>query len=363
MSEACPFTGLRPFTGDSKEDAFAVVRKLYHGHECAMLEKYLRNPLREYECSVGDIAYYAGKPVGFQAAILRRLYFRQRPILGVVGGMLAMESGESGGGPVLLMNLLKATMGLRGGRLIYFANTANVASMKMNRLLGVKGRGPASCEQNRFAVIHPLVFAWYLFRRKVLKRKVADSYPCQLEFADFAMERGAFRIKRLCDLDAKKFDSFWKRYLRQNEGLVVSRTPQELEWIFGERLSSGKLVLLTAEAAGEMAGYILLEPSGAGVGISRWRILDLIAVRNASDVLAALIEGAKFFLKRHTPAMVLESFGFGATGLSVLDRKLPHVRKLTNNYFLYKAFDPEIEQAINSNNSWFFGPYDGDMCM
>lgn len=321
-------TGLKPFLESSLDDASGVVCDMFSASSGKTLVKYLQNPDRAPGASVGDVAYEKGKVVGFQAAIPRRMYLKGRPFLGIVGGMLAMREGAS---PVLLMKLMKTSIASRDGSRLFVGNTANVKSMKMNRLLGVRGKGPATCERIRFT---PIWFPPGL--RRLLPR------PCSRRMETFSSPEVA---------------SFWQRYLETQAGLVTSRTVEELDWVFGARMKTGEVVALGDYDDGRLNGYIALRSTHGG---RRWLIVDWIALKDDPAILDRLLKSAVRWLRRETTAWVLESIGFPESAERILKRHLPLARRTPNNSFVWKFL--EGEQVV-PEGSWFFGPYDGDRCL
>lgn len=320
-------TGLQIYTDERKQDAFVVVRKRFSDAACRIVEKYLHNPMLS-DGGAGDVAYENDRPVGFQAAIRRRLYLDRQPLWGMIGGMLCMLEGAS---PVLLMNLLKASIASRDGSTLFYANTSNQMSMKMNRMLGVKGKGPSTCERTRFAVTF---VPWGL------------RWMCPRPHA-----------RRIDEIDDATFGRFWVSYLSSSHGLVSSRSPEELRWVFGDRLRSGEVVLLGEFRQGALVGYIVLKVNANG---RRWSIIDWIALDNDTSVLNSLLMSAVRFVRKETHAFCLESIGFPEWCENILRRHLCFSRKAKNNTFIWKFLDGRREIAVES---WFFGPYDGDRCM
>lgn len=322
---------IKSFDETTCADAKALTNALFDPKPGNVLDKILSNPLRRELSaeSAGEIVYQDGRPVAFQAAIIRRLFVGQRSILGIVGSTLCSMSSTS---PVLLMQLMKKTVKSRYGSELFFANTANVASMKMNRMLGVKGTGPFTCEQIRFGVI------WV---PKLLKRAVPS-----------------VGLSRLTTIDAKVFDAFWDKYRATNIGLVSSRSAEELQWAFGAGIANGKAVMLGHfDNSGALDGYIVLVSTHAG---RRWMVMDWIALDNNVRTLALLIKGAVKYLRKYANGIFMEAIGFPDYADNILKTVLPFKRKTKNNSFLWK-FDGKTD-AIPSE-SWFFGPYDGDrMC-
>ena len=303
---------------------------MFSPKECSLLDKMLGNPLRKEigEASAGEVVYQDNRPVAFQGAILRRLYLGQEPMVGIVGSTLAAKRDTS---PVMLMRLMRATIAPRAVSRIFFANTANATSQKMNRLLGVKGIGPATCERIRVAFTY--VPQWL-------------SWLCPRPHA-----------RRLMSIDGKVFDDFWSRYLASNNGIVSSRSSKELAWMFGDRLASGEVVFLGEFIGDALVGYIALRSSCGG---TRWLIVDWIAIGNDVTKLESLLQSAVRFLRRTRGAVFLKTIGFPDFAEPIIRKHLRFSRKTPNNSFLWKFLGEEKEITATS---WFFGPYDGDRCL
>ena len=323
-------TEIKAFDETTLDDAKAVVSEMFSPAACSILDKMLANPLRSElgVSSAGEIVYQDGKPVAFQGAILRRLFMAQSPIVGVVGSTLCSKPETS---PVLLMSLMKATIKPRGGSELFFANTANPVSMKMNRLLGIKGTGPETCARLRFAL------TWVP--------------PCLQPLCPRP------RSRRLMPLDAEVFNSFWSRYLAGNRGLVSSRTAEELNWMFGDGLSSGETVAFGEFKEGELLGYIVIHSTHNS---HRWMVFDWIALNDDRAVLRRLLTSAVRFARRETSAVLFEMAGFSDIADKIAASVLPFRRKTSNNSYLWRFRDG---QGSVPEGSWFFGAYDGDRAM
>ena len=190
---------LKPFDEQSLVDADLITQRMF-GCSCrGILQRILDNPLRRDSGeSAGDVAYQDGELMGFQAAIARRLYWNGKPLIGIVGSTLGMRPEAS---PVLLMHLMKKTMAPRVERKFFFANTSNLQSMKMNKMLGIDGEGPESCAFIRFAVTY-----WPRWLRLVLPEPSA----------------------RVIGINEEEIDVFWRGYLATSSGLVSSRSGKEM---------------------------------------------------------------------------------------------------------------------------------------
>ena len=352
-------TSYLPFNDATLPEAETVVRESFGDEVVPLLKKILRNPvcteLPSNEC--GDIVCKNGEPVGFEALMPKRLYLRGKPILGSVASTMGIKNGES---PLVLLSLMKRNITRRSDSSLWFANTANATSVKMNRKLGIKGRGPETWERIQYAVIHPLAFAVMVVRRKLMKCIAKQPEAVTPIGNERVLRTGELEIIRMAKIDREAFDAFWGEFLKANAGLVSSRTAAEIEWMFGDRVASGLDVLLMARCEGRIVGFTVVR---SGVD-AWWRIVDLIALKNDATIIDALLVGVKRFLKKRTKAALLESRGFPSFATRIIGKHLPHTRPAGGNTFLWQFFDSEIEKSagdfVNDGKSWFFGPYDGD---
>ncbi len=353
---------LKQFSEETIEDALSVVRDRFGDDACEQARLVLQNPLRRVCSSSGDVAYEKGVPVGFQAAILRRGVMGGQEFLCVVGGMLAMRRDAS---PVSLVSLMKSTIMPRGGSVMFLANTSIPTSMKMNRLLGVDGQGCPSCGVVRFSVLRFGQFARFCLHGKLPKWMASVGDVLGMIFSPLLLRRQRTRTKsrRVMAIDHLGFDSFWKEYVSQADGIVLSRTAEELSWLFSNGLQQGRNVLLSRSDGDRIVGYIVLRAKDHAH--SRWLIADWIALKNDCDILSDLLLDAIRFLRRNKSAVFLESIGFRSDVQGIIHRHLPFTRKAPNNSTIYKAFSPEVERELKKADhcGWFFGPYDGDRCM
>ena len=354
-------TGLRPYTEETFSDACEVSFARFGESVRSQMERVLANPLRRVCAEAGDVAYENDVPVGFQSAILRKLYMRRTPLLGVVGGMLAMKEGAS---PVLLLQLMKKTVAPRGGSVLFFANTSNSQSMKLNQVLGVKGQGPESCACIRWRPIHWGDFADIYLHGRLPRfmRSIGNMIGRMVDVLFFRRLRAKnTRPVRLLTLDHDLLDSFWNRYLAQNVGLVSSRTAKELCWLYGEGLANGRYVFLCRQDSKGLRGYVVLRRANTCVG--RWMIADWIALDDDADVLSDLLNDAVRFLRGQADAAVLESVGFPPRVQFIIHRHLPFTRLCANNTFIFQPTDDTMAFDFTSGTGWFFGPFDGDRCL
>lgn len=356
-------TTIKPFAQGTLADAEDVVRSAFGESDIQILRKILLNPVSELvpKIEYGDVIYSNSRPVGFEALVLRRLYIGKRQLWGVAASTMGIKPETS---PLVLLSLMKRNIAPRTGSVIWFANTANDVSVKLNRKLGIKGRGPETWELNRYAIIHTFAFVWSIVCRKVLKRHCASE---TIRFPRVAEERvaryGRIDVRRMTHFDVQAFDTFWSEYLKNNKGLVSSRSARELDWMFGENVTNGGDVLLAAWRDAKIIGYIVIRSGTNGW----WRIVDMIASENDADILDVMLKSAKKFLRKRTRAAILMSRGFPIFASDTIGRQLPRIRMIGANSFLWHFTDAQLAKEnadiASSRHGWFFGPYDGDACL
>ena len=353
---------IRPFDKTTLDDALSIVSERFSESACKQVRKLLSNPMLKTCPDTGDVAYEDGRPVVFQAAVPRRGYLRNKPFLGIAGGLLASKHGVS---PVSVFGLMEKTNAPRHGSVIVFGNTAIPVSIKLNRILGIDGLGCPSCGIVRFAVLK-----WGRFLDFCLHGclpsflvHIVDWIGVLVRPLFFRRTRSRTVGSRFMAFERKLFDLFWSDYLEKNDGVVLSRTAEELKWMFEDDLVSGRNLLFVREDGDGVCGYIVVRAMNAER--TRWMVADWIALANDKAVLSDLLRDAVRGLRQIRSAAFLECIGFRMDMQDVIHRHLPFTRKAPNNSTNYKVHTAEMKQALDSadRSGWFFGPYDGDRCM
>ena len=351
---------VRPLTAENVEDAKSVIASRFSKDAFGVLKRVMSNPLLKECQEAGDIVYGEGKPICFRAGILRNLYLGRTKVRGRVRGLTCIRKDARS---EAIIDIQMAERKNKRGCSIAYSNTQCEETEKMARIMKYK-LGPESCTRFLRRMINPVKCAIYFFRRTILRLDPPKAKRfCTLVSRGFSIRDGGLELRRFVEISSA-FDVFFQEYLRENKGLVSSRTSEELNWIFGGRLASGESVGVMATEGGRLLGYIFLS---GGVSARRWRIMDLIALHDDTKVLAALIKAAIKFLRRNTPAMLFETTGFPMWMQPVLKRYFPLVHQVGNNLCSYnypdKDFGVECDKVILTDKSWFFGPYDGDWCL
>lgn len=354
-------------TEKTYDDAKTVVLDRFGTNALSVLDAVMNNPMRKICEDAGDIVYDNGEPVCFQACMLRRLCLGVKELFGKVAGLTCLKNGAP---PEAYIDVRIAANKPRAGYLIGFGNSQNAESAYAAHRLAKKKNpttfeGPRASTRFLWRAIRPIDCLLYFIRRKVLKGGLPNwNEFSTLASAGYEVKRGDLTVRRLMTVKQQFFDVLMAEYLKANEGLVCSRTAEEVEWLFGERIKKGLCVALGVYKDEEPVGYIIARSNSFA---RRWQILDWFALGNKSEFLEASLAELCVFLKRKTPAMMLESVGFPMWVQPLLMRYLPHKRELGHNTFSWgssnKDFRESVLQVIDSPKSWFFGPYDGDECM
>ena len=353
---------IRPFDKTTLDDALSIVSDRFSESACQQVRKLLGNPMLKTCPDTGDVAYEDGRPVVFQAAVPRRGYLLDKSFLGIAGGLLVSKRGAS---PVSVFSLMEKTNAPRHGSVVVFGNTAIPVSIKLNRLLGINGLGCPSCGVVRFAVLRWGRFLDFCLHGRLpsFLVHIVDWLGVLVRPLFFRRTRSRTVGSRFMVFDRKLFDSFWSDYLKKNDGVVLSRTAEELDWMFGDDLTSERNLLFVREDGNRLCGYIVVRAMNASR--TRWLVADWIALGNDQALLSDLLRDAVCGLRRIRSAAFLECIGFRMDVQNVIHRHLPFKRKAPNNSTNYKAHIVEMKQALESadRSGWFFGPYDGDRCM
>ena len=348
----------------------AVIAERFCPEAFAMTQKMLSNPLRAPGDDIGVVVFDGDRVAGVTGSIVRRLYFRREPFIGINGGLLAMRRDAPA---TLLYVLLRQAHRPRFGSSLFFSNTCSPATARMKPCVGVGNQGPESWLSTHFARLH----RYPSFRRRV-KRGLGLLLPERLPFMPSPVSPLAcVKSGRSFAADVRRgiavrirsgfswADDFFDRYLKGNEGVVASRTSAELTWLFGDRVAEGSSVLLVAEGPDGDVGYLVAGP--CPYDGSRWMVVDAIAIGNDRDVLVALFKAAKRAVGACSDAERLEVIGFPMWLQPIIAKEFPKSRPMPCNGFMWGFSDAALGQRCGLDSlgekGWFFGPYDGDFCL
>lgn len=356
----------KKFGLDNLEDACKVVRNVFSEGACEALRMGLKYPDQKLlaDAGAGEVVYEDGEPVGFHAAFPRWMVNKDKPFVYISGSTIGVL--RTAKTPFLAIQILKKTqMEPRAGSLLFIGNTINKNRMNLNKILRSKYKGPHQCAEKRIMVVRPLGLLMYLVRTKVLKRKsIATSYQRdRRDVLSFRKSLGGFEVRSLGAIDTHIFGDFWKAYVLSNKGLAASRTPEELQWMFGDRLGEGNVAVLGLFVGEHMEGYVVVATEDGVL----WSVKDLIALGNDLKRIDLLLVGLKCYMKDCTSAVQCQITGYPTPVQPTLARHFPIKRALENNQYFIHFQDTAKNgiglESLDSLGNWLFGAYEGDSAM
>jgi len=352
---------VRPYDEGTAADFKRLFKDRFPGGDPEILDVFLSNPARAAHPACGTVAYSdAGDVIAIQGLIPRVAFQRQERIL--VANAVSMAVKKDVDRSFFTAYLTASVSG--SGSDLLFGNTAIPGSRRRLQAAAGVVDGPASCAEIRERNVRGSGFVARVFR-KVLAKAGLSSTRNLPTVDEPVFDRGDLTLTRECEIADRDFNDFWERYLKGNDGLVSSRTAEELRWMFARGLAQGEVILLTARKGGALQGYAFCrrtDETGAC-----WRIVDMIAIGNDEKVLSALVEGSAAFLRRHTPATCLQVTGFPTWVQPLLKPLFPKSSSFGFNKCIWTPLTDRAKSLcgdwVNAPNGWYGCPYDGDMCI
>lgn len=172
-----------------------------------------------------------------------------------------------------------------------------------------------------------------------------------------------YRIVQYDKIDTQKFEEFWQRYLSENNGVVTSRDPQRLSWLFDDSLAAKMVRIVAAEKDGKIQGYALLRRYPREDGFfNNHSLYDICAVGNDKKCLKVLMRGAL--------SSSAKDYGLLMRYVGALPEQdiwlAPFMRwwtQLDHSTIFYGSRNVEIINSVERGEGWFLGPMDGERCM
>ncbi len=306
--------------------------------------------------------------VGFQGLVARELFFGAQPKLAYEMGALGIEKDYRFHVP-----LMSQLMNGQTDAAAFYGNTVNGLSARMHKALRFK-EGPGSCALIRYRVLSWPAFVPNICEKVPRLRRVprwAAAFGGWLLGGVMRLLRPLPRLRSttvsrvLPDIDAPLFSAFWKDYLAFNAGVVSSRSPDVLTWLFGPGLRRGEHLLVGRFDGASLAGYIVLRKNVLPDGkTARYFVADWIARKNDEGVLADLLHDA-CAAARERGGAVLEILGYPAGVQGLIGAYLPMSRPLGVNTFMYKTHDSGAAAAFaeQADAGWFWGAFEADRCV
>lgn len=355
-------TTIRSYDESTADDFRALFVERFPDGDAALLDRFLSNPARADHPSTGSIAYDENGAVKAILGIVPRVvYHGQRRLLAGNGVAIAVRKDANRD---FFSDFIRDSIMAQMAD-VYFVNTAIPPSRKRTALaLANLADGPASCAEIRERAVRSSGGVARMFRKVLAKLGHAENPLPMPDKGEAVSTADGMVLARECGIGEAAFDDFWKRYLKDNAGMVSSRTAEELRWVFGKGLASGEVILLTARREGVLQGYAFCRRTDDTAAC--WRVVDLIALKNDETVLQALAEAATRFLRRRTRATCLQITGFPAWVQPLLKRLFPQSASFGFNKCIWACLNENAKALCGdwvNAPGWYGCPYDGDMCL
>ncbi len=312
-----------------------------------------------------------GEPVAIQCYYYMPGFFRQKKILINTGCIMGAEA-KFGEELICCFDSNRVTS--KTGQFNVANCLANVKSAKLTMVYNKKKEGPEITRERRFAVVDVTGYVTCLLRyvmkmpswvvNTIWRALRPLSWVCS-RIQALLRPRFGYSIHKCMSFRNEKYAEFWERFLAQNDGLITSRSPERMAWLFDESIRAGMVTLIVAEKNNEVCGYVLLRKLP--------HYLDWVTVDCGICDICAL-GGNEECLKALAFASISAASHMGAFRVSLRGAALPRQEKWLNAafryrrvddhpVFLYKTKDTEIEKSLLEGRGWFFGPLDGEACL
>lgn len=342
------------------------------------LERCMFDPtvedLVDDECRGHMAVNEVNEPIAIQGYYYMPGYFRQKKILINTGCIMGSEA-KYGEELICCLDENQKTNVI--GTMTSANCIANAKSAKVNRVVHRMKEAPKECRERRFALtditgyflcalqymLHlPIAFINFTW---VLLRPISW-FLARIQ-AGFRPSYG-YTMRRVDSFMDMRYKKFWEKLLAWNDGLMVSRSPERMAWLFDASINAGNVGLVAAEMKGEIRGYVLIRrmPKVKGCIFGDFQICDICALDGNVSCLKALAWAAVSYAGRHGGRRVL-MYGALPNQANWLNTAFCHKRIEDHATFMYVVHDtPDkvaISQAITEGKGWFFGPLDGERCL
>ena len=299
------------------------------------------------------------------------LYFRQTKILGNTGAIMGAEAKF---GEELLCVLDENKKTTEVGALGFGNCIFGKRSAKVNKVVHKMRESPCRPREIRSCVLDWSAFFIAVLRRMHLHSRLLHKMIyitlrpiawIRSVISSFAERNHEYRIVKQSDFGDCRFEDFWRRFLAANDGIVSSRDPKRLRWLFDDSLQAGTVLLATAEKEGRIDGYVLIREH---VGMRRpprcYDVIDICAVNNDVKCLEALCREAAQMAAQNGGVKLFFSGGM-PNQEQWLDCCFNIKSTMENAQFMYGVSKGslEVKEALEQNKGWFFGPLDGERCL
>lgn len=316
----------------------------------------------------GHMALYEnGEAAAVQGYYYQPIYFRQQKLLGGTGCVMGADAkvGED------LLCVLDANKRTRKRASVGLGNClANKRSAKVCKVVDKMKEPPYRPHECRVGVadiaVYPITAlsrihapVWLMNLTWILTRPLSWLVSFLKHFEG---DNGGYELSVCQSIDLNSLTDFWNRFLNANDGIISSREPRRLKWLFEESIRAGKVKLIVAERDDRIEGYALLREMVGKGWAKAFEVIDICAVGNEILCLRTLARVALKVARKYRGMKVL-FFGCMPNQEKWLDSVFKIRRETDHPFFMYGSRNPEILGSLSRNEGWFFGPLDGERCM
>ena len=308
-----------------------------------------------------------GEVVAVQGYYYQPCYFKQRKILGGTGCVMGANHryGEE------LLRVLDRNAETRIKCQLGFGNVlANKRSAKVAKVTGRMVEPPYRPYDVRVAVADCSAYPLTVLDRLRVPIGVRNVIWMMLRPLSWVLKlvravtarRSAFEIISIREFSTAQWEDFWQRFLAANTGVISSREPLRMSWLFEASIRAGKVYAMAAVRNGRVEGYAMIREMVGKGWAKTFEVIDICAVNNDCDCLRALAKAAVCEAGRHRGVKVM-FFGHMPKQEMWLDGVFRIRRQADHAFVLCSSRDAEIKESLLRNEGWFWGPFDGERCM
>lgn len=310
-----------------------------------------------------------GNIIAIQCYYYQPCYFKQKKIIGSTGIIMGADAkyGEE------LLCVLDRNKSTQEECVVAFGNCiVGKRSAKVNRVVHKMREPPYRPKEIRIGAADLSAYPLGILGRMHLYSPIVARLVFEMfrplswlmhEMSKLFRSKRHYRIVPHSSFDDARFDDFWNHFLSANDGVISSRDPRRLRWLFNDSIKAGTVLLATAEKEGRIDGYVLLRAEECYSKTPKlYDIIDICAVGNDSHCLRDLSKGA-LRLAGHNGGVKVFFAGGMPKQEEWLDDVFPYRHEEEVSSFMYVACDPEVRESLKQNRGWFFGPFDGERCM
>jgi hypothetical protein len=254
---------------------------------------------------------------------------------------------------------------------LLMATTAFAPSVRYYQKYSASSMPQTSFSRVLFRVIDEAGFTRSALKKKGVPRVLALPAGPALSFVlgavNMVRSRRPGRRQRGIEPEAigldrvgEEFDELWQRKASEEDRLWAYRKAEDIRWHFKFSAGSNSVTIIGCRRGGRLEGYLVLKREDAPeIGLKRSKIVDLFVAGNDPEVIDALLAAA-YESAKEWGSHVLELVGLPPEIRAMARRYHPFTRRYPNFPFYYKAGSPELESALQKEDSWYPTNYDGD---